>query len=59
MGQSAEGRDIPFVMYARSKSDLDTYLNETLPMMLDNPALFIEKINDKSAGNYKPAIKWC
>lgn len=56
MGKSAEGRDIPFVMFARDKSDLDDYLNDTLPMMLEDPALFIEKINDGTAGNYKPAI---
>lgn len=56
MGQSAEGRDIPFVMYGRSKADIDNYLNETLPMMLENPGLFIEKINDGTAGTYKPAI---
>jgi hypothetical protein len=56
MGKSVEGRDIPFVMFARDKTDLDNYLNDTLPMMLENPALFIEKINDGTAGNYKPAI---
>lgn len=56
MGKSAEGRDIPFVMFARDKSDLDDYLNDTLPMMLEDPALFIEKINDGTAGSYKPAI---
>lgn len=56
MGKSAEGRDIPFVMFARDKSDLDNYLNDTLPMMLENPALLIEKINAGTAGNYKPAI---
>lgn len=56
MGKSAEGRDIPFVMFARDKSDLDDYLNDTLPMMLENPALFIENINKGTAGDYKPAI---
>ena len=56
MGESAEGRDIPFVMFARSKTDLDNYLDVTLPMMLENPAEFIEQINSGTAGVYKPAI---
>ncbi|WP_313370996.1 M28 family peptidase [Sedimentibacter sp.] len=56
MGYSSEGREIPFVMFARSKADLNKYLNETLPMMLEEPALFIDKINKGEAGTYKPAI---
>jgi len=56
MGKSFEGRDIPFVMMAREEDDIETYLNETLPMMLENPATFIERINAGSAGNYKPTI---
>jgi len=56
MGESFEGRDIPFVMFARDKADLDNYLNETLPMMLEDPATFIDRINAGTAGNYKPAI---
>lgn len=56
MGQSFEGRDIPFVMFARSKADLDKYLEETLPMMLENPAEFINKIENEGFENYKPAI---
>ncbi|MEA4987749.1 MAG: M14 family zinc carboxypeptidase [Anaerovorax sp.] len=56
MGKSAQGRDIPFVMFARDKDSIDTYLNQTLPMMLEEPSGFIEKIKNGTAGVYKPAI---
>ncbi len=56
LGKSAEGRDIPFVMFAKNKADIDKYLNETLPMMLEHPAEFIKRIDNKSVGEYKPAI---
>lgn len=56
MGKSAQGREIPFVMYARDKGSLDTYLNQTLPKMLKEPAAFIKSIEDGTAGVYKPAI---
>ncbi|WP_206458515.1 M20/M25/M40 family metallo-hydrolase [Anaerovorax sp. IOR16] len=56
MGKSAQGRDIPFVMFARDKDSIDIYLNQTLPMMLEEPAAFIEKIETGTAGVYKPAI---
>nr|WP_315020340.1 M20/M25/M40 family metallo-hydrolase [uncultured Aminipila sp.] len=56
LGKSAEGRDIPFVIFAKNQGDVDKYLNDTLPMMLNNPADFIDKITTNTAGEYKPAI---
>ncbi len=56
LGKSAEGRDIPFVMFARNKEDIDNYIEDTLPKMLNNPAEFIQNIKDDAAGNYKPVI---
>lgn len=56
IGKSFEGRDIPFVILAREKDDLNTYLNDTLPKMLEDPVSFINSINDGMAGEYKPVI---
>jgi hypothetical protein len=42
-------------MFARSKADIDEYLEETLPMMLENPDIFINKI-ENGFDDYKPAI---
>lgn len=55
LGYSAEGREIPFVMFARSKADIDKYLKDTLPMMLENPDIFIDNI-ENGFNDYKPAI---
>ena len=56
LGKSAEGRDIPFVIFAKDRADVDKYLNETVPMMLEHPAEFIGKIENGTAGEYKTAI---
>ncbi|MFV0517494.1 MAG: M28 family peptidase [Aminipila sp.] len=56
LGKSAEGRDIPFVILSRNKDDVNKYLNETLPMMLENPTQLIQKIQSDGADGYKPVI---
>lgn len=56
IGKSVEGRDLHFVVMAKDKSSVDKYLNETVPMMLDNPAELQKKIKDKTIGDYKVPI---
>ncbi|MGN0712078.1 MAG: M20/M25/M40 family metallo-hydrolase [Anaerovoracaceae bacterium] len=56
LGKSAEGRDIPFVILARDKASVDTYLNETLPMMLEHPTEMLADIEANGVDGYKPAI---
>ncbi|MCC5908908.1 MAG: hypothetical protein JJT76_00485 [Clostridiaceae bacterium] len=56
LGDSYEGREIPFVMLAKSKRDLDTYQNQLLPTLLENPVSLIDKLENGNIGDYKPAI---
>lgn len=56
LGKSAQGRDIPFVILAKSQTDVDNYLNVTLPKMMDDPASIIADINNGKINNYKPVI---
>ncbi|ABR49665.1 peptidase M28 [Alkaliphilus metalliredigens QYMF] len=56
LGKSYEGREIPFVMVAKSKADLDTYQNQLLPTMLENPKELMDKIDNGTIGKYKPVI---
>ncbi len=56
LGKSFEGRDIPFVALAKEAADITRYQNETLPLMLENPAALIEMIDQGTAGQHKPAI---
>uniref|UniRef100_UPI000367DACF M14 family metallopeptidase n=1 Tax=Halalkalibacterium ligniniphilum TaxID=1134413 RepID=UPI000367DACF len=56
LGQSVEGRDIHFVVLAKSEAAIDKYLNETLPTALENPAELIEKLEAGTMGDYQIPI---
>lgn len=56
VGQSVEGRDIHFVILARDKDAVDKYLNETLPLALENPAELLEKVESGTMGDYQVPI---
>lgn len=56
IGKSVEGRDMHFVVMAKDKSSVDKYLNETVPMMLENPEQLQQKIKNKALGDYKIPI---
>ncbi|MCM3489201.1 M14 family metallopeptidase [Alkalihalophilus marmarensis] len=56
VGESAEGRDIHFVVLARDEAAVDTYLNETLPQALEDPASLIEKLENGTMGDYQLPI---
>jgi len=56
LGQSAEGRDLHFVILARDEEAVDTYLEETLPMALEDPESLIEAIENDTMGDYQIPI---
>lgn len=56
LGKSVEGRDTHFVILAESKAAVDKYLNEILPMALENPAELQRKIDNKELLDYKIPI---
>lgn len=56
VGESSQGRDIHFVILARDEEAVDTYLNETLPAALDDPASVIEKLENGSMEDYQVPI---
>ncbi len=56
LGQSYEGRDIHFVTLAKDQAAVDKYLNETLPVALENPAELLQKIEDGTIGDYQVPI---
>ncbi|WP_164215191.1 M14 family zinc carboxypeptidase [Virgibacillus sp. YIM 98842] len=56
LGQSAEGRDLHFVILARDEEAVDTYLEETLPQALEDPESLIEEIENDTIGDYQIPI---
>jgi len=56
LGDSYEGREIPFVKFARSEQDLVDYQEVTLPMMLEDPHELLDQIDNGGIDDYKPAI---
>ncbi|QHI71796.1 S-layer homology domain-containing protein [Aminipila terrae] len=56
LGKSAEGRDIPFVIFAKSQGDVENYQKSTLPMMMEHPDQLINSIEKGEIGKYKPVI---
>jgi murein tripeptide amidase MpaA len=56
LGQSAEGRDLHFVILARDEDAVDTYLDETLPQALEDPESLIEEIENDTVGDYQIPI---
>ncbi len=56
LGDSYEGREIPFVKFGRSEQDFIDYQEVTLPLMLENPQELLDRIEDGHIDDYKPAI---
>lgn len=55
IGQSTQGRDLRMGIIAESRSAVDYYLNNTTPLMLKDPAQFIELVK-KGQIDYKVPI---
>ncbi|WP_240733094.1 M14 family metallopeptidase [Jeotgalibacillus sp. S-D1] len=53
LGKSAEGRDLHFVILAKDKEAVDTYLNETLPQALEDPKSLLKKLKKGKMGDYQ------
>ncbi|MCM3761801.1 S-layer homology domain-containing protein [Alkalihalobacillus oceani] len=56
LGESAEGRDIHFVVLARDQQAVEKYLDETLPTALEDPAEILEKLENGTMGDYQIPI---
>ncbi len=56
IGQTVEGRDMHFVVLAKDKAAVDTYLNETLPQALENPEQLQQDIQSGKLENYQVPI---
>ncbi len=56
VGESAEGRDIHFVILARDEAAVDKYLDETLPAALEDPESLLEKLENDTMGDYQVPI---
>ncbi|MBY9078919.1 S-layer homology domain-containing protein [Paenibacillus sp. HN-1] len=56
IGESTQGRDIHFSIVAKDKASVDQYLNETLPLMMNDPAALQEKIKNGQLTDYKVPI---
>lgn len=56
IGKSVEGRDLHFVVLAKDKASVNKYLNQTVPMMIDNPQALQKMIANKTIGDYKIPI---
>ncbi|WP_150275977.1 S-layer homology domain-containing protein [Paenibacillus tepidiphilus] len=56
IGTSTQGRAIHFSIIAKDKASVDQYLNETLPLMNNDPAALQEKIRSGQLQDYKVPI---
>ncbi|PPA69044.1 M14 family metallopeptidase [Jeotgalibacillus proteolyticus] len=56
LGESVEGRDLHFVILARDKEAVDTYLNETLPAALEDPESLLEKLENGEMEDYQVPV---
>ncbi len=56
LGESVEGREIPFVIMAKDQSDVNDYLEGLLPQMLEDPASLQAAIVAGTMGDYKVPI---
>lgn len=56
IGTSTQGRAIHFSIIAKDKASVDQYLNETLPLMNNNPAQLQEMIKNGQLQDYKVPI---
>ncbi|WP_151738050.1 S-layer homology domain-containing protein [Paenibacillus tengchongensis] len=56
IGKSTQGRAIHFSIVAKDKASVDQYLNETLPLMNNDPEALQEMINSGQLQDYKVPI---
>lgn len=56
LGKTVQGRDLHFVVLARDKAAVDKYLNETLPIALENPDSLLEKLENGTIGDYQVPV---
>lgn len=56
IGKSVEGRDFHFVVLAKDKASVNKYLNDTVPLMLNNPKQLQEMLSKGKLDNYKIPI---
>ncbi len=56
LGESVEGRDIHFVVLAKDEAVVNKYLDETLPLALENPEELLKKLEDGTIGDYQVPI---
>ncbi|MFC5592053.1 M14 family metallopeptidase [Sporosarcina soli] len=56
LGKSIEGRDLHFVILAKSKAVVDRYLNITLPTALEQPEKLIHQLDNGLIGEYQVPI---
>jgi hypothetical protein len=56
IGTSTQGRAIHFSIVGKDKASVDQYLNETLPLMMNDPAALQEKIRSGELKDYKVPI---
>ncbi|HWQ29345.1 MAG TPA: M20/M25/M40 family metallo-hydrolase [Negativicutes bacterium] len=53
LGKTVDGRDGHFVILAEDREAVDQYLNETMPLMLEDPQVLQDRIEDGTMGDYK------
>ncbi|WP_051259778.1 S-layer homology domain-containing protein [Peptoniphilus mikwangii] len=56
IGKSSQGRDMHFIIVAKDRAAVDNYLNNTFVAAHTNPQGLIDKINNKTMGNYQVPI---
>ena len=56
LGKSVQGRDLHFVILAKDETAVEKYLNETLPIALEQPGSLLEKLKNGHMGKYKVPI---
>ena len=56
LGKSVQGRDLHFVILAKSKAAVDRYLNITLPTALEQPEKLINQLDNGLIGEYQIPI---
>lgn len=56
IGKSVEGRDLHFVILAKDRKSVDTYLNKTLPKMKSDPEQLLEDLKNNKLKDYKVPV---
>ncbi|MDP4099274.1 S-layer homology domain-containing protein [Paenibacillus sp. P96] len=56
LGKSVQGRDIQMSIVAKDKASVDQYLNETLPLMMNDPEELQNRIRSGELQDYKVPV---